>query len=70
MKFAKITIIISLVLAFLFLCNANRYVQCAENENQCFKCHTSAKNLIKITREIAETSPSKPAISSETSGEG
>ncbi|MBC2696300.1 MAG: hypothetical protein HF982_13700 [Desulfobacteraceae bacterium] len=70
MKLAKITIIISLFLVFLFLCNANCDVQCAENENQCFKCHTSARNLIKITREIAETGPSKPAISSETSGEG
>ncbi len=70
MKLIKLTTIISLISAFLLLCNANRDVQCAENENQCFKCHTSAKNLIKITREIAETSPSKPAISSETSGEG
>jgi hypothetical protein len=70
MKLAKITIIISLVLVFLFLCNANCDVQCAENESQCFKCHTNARNLIKITREIAKTSPSKPAISSENSGEG
>ncbi|MDL2121475.1 MAG: hypothetical protein LWX51_00020 [Deltaproteobacteria bacterium] len=70
MKFTKLTISISLVLAFLLWSNVNCDVQCAENENQCFKCHTSARNLIKITREIAETSPSKPAISSETSGEG
>jgi hypothetical protein len=70
MKIIKLTISISLVLAFLLWCNVNCDVQCAENENQCFKCHTSARNLIKITREIAETSPSKPAISSETSGEG
>jgi len=70
MKLAKITIIISLFLAFLLWCSVNRDVRCAENENQCYKCHTSAGNLIKITREIAETSPAKPAISSETSGEG
>jgi len=70
MKPIKFTISISLVLAFLLLCNVNCDVRCAENESQCYKCHTSAGNLIKITREIAETSPAKPAISSETSGEG
>lgn len=70
MKLSKITIIISLILAFLLCGNVNCDVRCAENESQCYKCHTSAGNLIKITREIAETSPSKPAISSETSGEG
>lgn len=70
MKLIKLTISISLVLAFLLWCNVNCDVQCAENENQCFKCHTNARNLIKITREIAKTSPAKPAISSETSGEG
>ncbi|MBU4184892.1 MAG: hypothetical protein KKI12_03625 [Proteobacteria bacterium] len=70
MKLIKLTISISLVLAFLLWCNANYDVQCAENKNHCFTCHTSAGNLIKITREIAETRPSKPAISPETSGEG
>lgn len=70
MKRITLTISISLVSVFLVLCNANCDVQCAVDENQCFKCHTSAGNLIKITREIAETSPAKPAISSETSGEG
>ena len=70
MKLIKLTTIISLISAFLLLYNANCNVQCAENVNQCVACHTSARNLIKITREIAETSPSKPAISSETSGEG
>jgi len=70
MKLAKITIIITLVLSFLFWCNANLELQCAENENQCFKCHNSARDLIKITREIATTSPSELTASSETSGEG
>jgi len=70
MKLIKFTISISLVLAFLLLCNANCDVQCAENVNHCFACHTSARNLIKITREIAVSSPSKPAISSESAGEG
>ncbi len=66
----KLTISFSLVLAFLLLCNVNCDVQCAENVNQCFKCHNSARDLIKITREIAETSPSELTASSETSGEG
>ncbi len=70
MKLIKLTTIISLISAFLLLYNANCNVQCAENVNHCVACHTSARNLIKITREIAETSPPKPAISSETSGEG
>ncbi|MDL1963915.1 MAG: hypothetical protein LWW98_06195 [Deltaproteobacteria bacterium] len=70
MKLIKLATIISLISAFLLFYNASSNVQCSENINQCVACHTSARNLIKITREIAETSPAKPAISSETSGEG
>lgn len=70
MKLIKLTTIISLISAFLLLYNASSNVQCTEKVNQCVACHTSAKNLIKITREIAETGQSKPVISSETSGEG
>jgi hypothetical protein len=29
----------------------------ADNESQCVSCHTNAKKLIEITREIAETRP-------------
>jgi hypothetical protein len=40
----------------------------AYEDTQCFKCHTSAKQLIEITREIAKT---RPAVkSAETEGEG
>jgi len=40
----------------------------AYEDTQCFKCHTSAKKLIEITREIAKT---RPALkSAETKGEG
>ena len=60
----------TVILAFLLLCNANCDVLCAENVNHCFACHTSARNLIKITREIAVSGPFKPAISSESAGEG
>jgi PHP family Zn ribbon phosphoesterase len=40
----------------------------AYEDTQCFKCHTSAKKLIEITREIAKTRPA--AKSAETAGEG
>ena len=40
----------------------------AYEDTQCFKCHTSAKQLIEITREIAKTRP--PAKSEEIVGEG
>ncbi len=40
----------------------------AYEDTQCFKCHTSAKQLIQITREIAEA---RPALkSAEIEGEG
>jgi hypothetical protein len=70
MKLTKTKIIITLVLPLLLLCNSNYELQGAENENQCYKCHTSARNLIKITREIAKTSPPEPKTSSESKGEG
>lgn len=37
------------------------------SKSRCFKCHTSAKQLIKITREIAKT---RPVVESENEGEG
>jgi hypothetical protein len=40
----------------------------AYEDTQCFQCHTSAKKLIEITREIAKTKPAQQ--SSETEGEG
>jgi hypothetical protein len=42
----------------------------AEGENHCFTCHTSARKLIKITREIAKADKGKPGASAETEGEG
>jgi hypothetical protein len=40
----------------------------AYEDTQCFICHTSAKKLIEITREIAKA---RPAVkSAETEGEG
>ncbi|MBN2039448.1 MAG: hypothetical protein JW864_05370 [Spirochaetes bacterium] len=40
----------------------------SDNKDQCVECHTSAKKLIQITREIAKTKP--PAKSAEQEGVG
>jgi hypothetical protein len=40
----------------------------AYEDTECFKCHTSAKQLIEITREIAKIRPA--AKSAEIEGEG
>ena len=44
-------------------------VESAQQENHCFICHTSAQNLIKITREIEAAKP-KPKAAAESEGEG
>jgi hypothetical protein len=52
----------------LVLIPGNPFIGQASEGTQCFECHTSAKKLIEITREIAKT---RPALkSSETKGEG
>jgi hypothetical protein len=61
--------LISLAIVFcLFLIPARSSISQAYEDTQCFQCHTSAKQLIEITREIAKTSPALK--SSETEGEG
>ena len=71
MKLIKLTITILLTLGFsLFLVCENRIAWCAEGENHCFTCHTNARELIKITREIAEAQKGKAKASSEVEGEG
>jgi len=40
----------------------------AYEDTQCFICHTSAKKLIEITREIARTRPAVKPV--EIEGEG
>jgi hypothetical protein len=58
-----LTFVFSLFLAPTFPCISQAY-----EDTQCFQCHTSAKKLIEITREIAKT---RPAVKSEeTEGEG
>jgi len=44
--------------------------QPTKEENHCFTCHTNARKLIQITREIAKTNKNTPGASSETKGEG
>ena len=52
----------------LVLIPGNPFISQASEESQCFKCHTSAKKLIEITREIAKI---RPAVkSAESEGEG
>lgn len=71
MKPLKSTINILLTLSVsLFFVYANRIAWSAEGENHCFTCHTNARKLIKITREIAEAQKGKVKASSEVEGEG
>ena len=61
--------LISLAIVFsLFLIPTQPSISQAYEDTQCFQCHTSAKKLIEITREIAK---SRSVLkSSETEGEG
>ena len=40
----------------------------SKDESTCISCHTSVRDLVKITREIAAKAP--PAKSTESGGEG
>lgn len=42
----------------------------AQTENYCFSCHTNARKLIEITRQIARVNKDAPGRSAETKGEG
>ena len=57
-----------LIIPSLILVLGNLPLVQAYEDTQCFKCHTSAKKLIEITREIAKTRPA--VTSAETEGEG
>jgi hypothetical protein len=52
----------------VFLISLGPFSGQAYEDTQCFICHTSAKKLIEITREIAKTRPA--VTSTETEGEG
>jgi hypothetical protein len=40
----------------------------SKDESTCISCHTSVRDLVKVTREIAAKAP--PQESTETAGEG
>ena len=69
MKLVHLTIGVFLALGFSLILG-NRTASSAEGENHCFTCHTNARKLIQITREIAEAEKDKPKKSSEVKGEG
>jgi len=69
MRVMKFVISVGLVFA-VSLFFGSPTAQSAEKENYCFTCHTSARKLIKITREIARADKEKPGASVATEGEG
>ena len=71
MRTIKVVICLGLVFAVsLFLFYSSPGARSAEKENYCFTCHTNARKLIQITREIAKADKGKPGGSAETEGEG
>lgn len=72
MKPVRFTIVTLLACAvsLVLLYGNQETAQSAKEENHCFTCHTNAKNLIKITREIAQANKGKKTASSESEGEG
>ncbi len=71
MKTMKFVMCMGLALAvFCFLLGGSQVAWSAEKENHCFTCHTNARKLIQITREIVKANKGKPGGSAETEGEG
>ena len=71
MKVIKFAVSVGLIFAVsLFLSFDTQRAWSVEKENYCFTCHTSARKLIQITREIAEANKGKPGASTETEGGG
>ena len=61
MKVIKFAVSVGLVFAVsLFLSFDSQKAWSAEQESYCFTCHTSAKELIRITREIAKAKKGAP----------
>jgi hypothetical protein len=71
MRAIKFVTSVGLVFAVsLFLSYGGQAAESGGEENYCFTCHTSAKKLIKITRENARADKGKPGASVATEGEG
>ena len=63
---------LTLPLFFLFLLFSPFQIHSqtqSQNQDQCVACHTSARKLIQITRQIKQAHP-QPAKSALTKGEG
>lgn len=67
---------VSIIVGMLFVSLISLYsitdfpIQAAQQENYCFSCHTNARKLIEITREIEASRKGKVTVSTETKGEG
>jgi hypothetical protein len=71
MRAMKFLISVGLVFAVcLFFPYGSPAAESVGKENYCFTCHTNARKLIKITREIARADKGKPGASVATEGEG
>ncbi|MEA3279504.1 MAG: hypothetical protein U9Q38_02740 [Thermodesulfobacteriota bacterium] len=70
MKVIKFAVSVGLIFAVtLFLSFSSQKAWSAEKENYCFTCHTNARKLIQITREIAEANKGKE-VAEEAEGGG
>ncbi len=68
MKVIKFAVSVGLIFAVsFFLSFDSQKAWSAEQESYCFTCHTSAKDLIRITREIAKA---KKDVPTEAEGGG
>ena len=71
MRTIKVLICLGLVFAVsIFMFFSSTGAKSTEKENYCFTCHTNARKLIQITREIDKADKGKPGGSAETEGEG
>ena len=73
MKLKRILCLLGLLLSsglFLMLFQDNWVARGSQKENHCFTCHTSARKLIKITREIARAQEAEPVAAVKSEGEG
>jgi hypothetical protein len=70
-KLLRLGLFLSLVAGLcLFGFAENSQAQSAEQENHCFTCHTNARKLIQIIREIEESRKDQPKAEIKSEGEG
>jgi hypothetical protein len=70
-KLIKGIVVVVWVLGLSFILLQNDREACfADQENHCFSCHTNARKLIEVTRNIKKGQKAKPGASAETKGEG